>query len=603
MQIAQIIPKTRTQKEAVFDYAIPPEILPQIKIGVLVEVPFHGRKLQGVIIDIKKSSKLQNLKSIIKIIDTTPVIDENHIKLTKWIANYYLASLGQALFSNIVPPAYHAIKEEKSQIDFKTISSKKLSKNILIIAEFSIRLKYYQEEIKKTLANQKSVIILVPDLELIPYFSFSLKNATIFHGKLSKTERWQVFNKIRKGQTSIIIGSQSALFAPLPNLGLIIIDQEESETYKNDRSPRYQAVKTAFKLGEIIKARVILGSLTPSLDSFFETHNGKLILKRSRLKFFPKITIIKKISQKEIIDPLLENRIAKNFMENKKTLLFLDRKGEGVKFLCQDCGWIFLCPNCDTPLTPTATKARCFNCEKDYQLPLKCPKCQSFKLKAYGWGTSQIEKNIKKLFPKAKIIRLENEVTINPKTVPWDIAIATSYALKFTFPPIALVGIIDADQNLSFPDFRASERAFRKIYKFLKIGEEGIIQTHLPESRFIAALAKLDYEKFYNTEISNRRKYLFPPITKLIRLLYRNKNEDVVITETQDKYKKIKNISLKNKSIMLSEPSPAFISRKNKFYRHQIIIRLTGPRSKELEMFLMTLAKEWVIDVDPINLL
>lgn len=601
MQIAKIVPKISTSKVSVFDYEILPEQLVDIKIGVLVLIPFHGRKIEGVIVEIKKTSKLQHLKPIIKIMDPIPVIDKNHLELARWMANYYLAPLGKTIFSAIVPPAIRSIRNAQHFFAKTIIIKRKQTKNYLLVADFATRLKFYKQALKQTLANNLSAIILVPDLTLIPFFQ--LKDAVLLHAGLSKSARWQAWDKIRSGNVKIVIGSQSALFSPVNNLGLVIIDQEENETYKNDRVPRFLASTTALRLGKICHADVILGSVMPTLDSFVLAKENKLILKQQHKNSIIPITIIDLNTQKNFWGDVLESRIRKNLLNQKKTLLFLDRKGEGIKYTCFDCNWVFTCPRCDIPLIPFNQNAsvHCFRCDKNYPIPLKCPNCQSQNLKPLGITTGWIAKNIKNLFPKARIIRIESKTNNNPFKNNWDIAIATSFALKFRFPQIDLVAILDADQGLAIPDFRSSEKTFRKLYKFLKISKNGLIQTHFPSSPRINALAKLDYEAFFSYEYATRKKYLFPPQCNLIRLVYKNSDEEKAISESQKVYQNLTALDL-TKDVIISPPSQAFASKKNDYYRYQIIIKFQAKRSDKLARYLISLSQGWQVDVDPQNL-
>ncbi len=247
MQIARVVPKVKTSGEGIFDYSIPPEILPDMKIGILVLVPFHGRKIEGIVIDIKRSSQITRLKPIISLIDTFPVIDKVHTELAKWMADYYITDFSKTLFENIVPPAKRIIKKrDDSTATLQKLSGNRSPKKYLVVADFQTRLKFYLQAIKKTLARGQQIIILVPDLSLVPYFTRSIKNKiSILHTGLTLTQRWLEWDKIRRGDIDIVIGSNSALFAPVKNLGLIIIDQEENETYKSGQAPRYHTVKVA----------------------------------------------------------------------------------------------------------------------------------------------------------------------------------------------------------------------------------------------------------------------------------------------------------------------------------------------------------------------
>lgn len=613
MQIAQIVPKVHTQKEAIFDYAIPPEILPQMKIGLLVLIPFHGRKLEGIVVAIKRISAIKNLKPIISVIDPTPVIDDIHFKLAQWMANYYLAPLGKTLFENIVPPAKKILKKrflakEELPINkpdkFPTLTARasKVGK-YLIVGEFPKRLNFYLKAIRKTLVSNKQVIILVPDLSLIPHFRELFKNSyALLHSNLTKTQRFVEWDKIRRNKVQIIIGSNSALFAPAKNLGLVIIDQEENETYKNDRSPRFHAVEAAEILTKLAGANLILGSLVPQITTYFKALKRGYLLKKSLRQRKPKIKIVN-FFHHQVISPPLRESVEENLQKKGRAILVLNKKGEGSKFSCLDCSWIMFCPTCGLPAVFQNNQLKCLRCKKDLPTPDQCPKCQGVHLKPSGLGTTKLEKFLKDFWPHLRIIRLEESSTDNPQKGPWDIAISTVYGLKFTFPKINLVAIIDADQALNFPDFHTQEKNFRSLYKFLCVGEEGIIQTNFPESPFIAALGQLSYESFFLDELANRQKFALPPFFQLVRLIYKNQDEEKCRQNTTAVFENLKNSIKKNPSLVLFPAAAAFFKKIRGFYRFEIIIKFRKKLPQDFEDKLRSLPTGWRIDRDPNDLL
>lgn len=546
MQIAKVVPKVKTSGEGIFDYSIPPAILPDIKIGLLVVVPFHGRKVEGIVIDIKRSSQILNLKPIISVIDNIPVVDTTHIELAKWMADYYLTDFSKCLFENIVPPAKRTIKKQSDVgFDTKKRSANQSAKKYLIVADFQTRLKFYLQAIKKTLARGQQVIILVPDLSLIPYFTKYIKNkVAILHAGLTLTQRWLEWDKIRRGDADIVIGSNSALFAPVQNLGLIIIDQEENETYKSGQAPRYHAVKVAEQLSRLTAARLVLGSLTPRVEKYYDaTQNKYLFAKQSKLK--PNIQMVDMNFERSILSQPLQNKIIEILEINQRVLLVLNRKN------------------------------------------------------TLGLTTSKLEKIVKEVFPQIEIARFEKDNEVN-LTNNWNIAIVTNFALKLNLPKIGLVSIMDADQDLNFPDFRASEKTFQMLYKFLRLTKEGIIQTHLPENLVLSALANFDYEKFFLNEIASRQKFNFPPFTHLTRLLYRATSEPVVEKETQTVVAKMKEIASPKTEIL--GPTPTFTQKQRGYFYEQIVIK-SYKRDSILDDFIRHLPKGWVIDIDPFDLL
>lgn len=604
MQIAKVVPKVKTRGDGIFDYAIPPQILPEVKIGVLVLVSFHGQKVEGIIVDIKRSSSIASLKPIIAIIDNVPVIDMVHTQLAKWMADYYLTDFSKCLFEMIVPTAKRTIKKTNRNI-IPTRTPKIIksgAKKYLIMANFSTRLKFYLQAIKKTLDRDQQIIILVPDLDLIPLFTHFLKNKmAILHAELSLTERWQTWDKIRRGEINIVIGSNSALFAPISNLGLVIIDQEENDTYKNYQSPRFNAVKSAEFLTKLTGAKLVLGSLTPNIETFHEAEkDGFLYFKKPNKKF--KSTIVNMNFEKSFLSQVTINIIGENFKAGNKILLVVNRKGEGSQLHCTDCDWVYICPSCGLPPTPFLEKLNCSNCEKTYSIPKQCPKCKSFKLQSFGLTTKKVKKNIEVLFPGIKTIIIEktddNKTNLSGN---WDLAIVTNFALKFNFPSVGLVVIINADQGLTLPDFRMTEKNFQSFYKFLSIAKNGIIQTNFPDSILVTSLSSLNYMAFFENEILNRKKTDFPPFGHLIRLIYKNQSEAKALNEA----KAVSNLIMTkaDSSLKILGPSATFFQRQRGFYFQQIILKFKNKISPDIVKIVKKLPDKWTIDVDPKDLL
>ncbi|HLB95850.1 MAG TPA: primosomal protein N' [Patescibacteria group bacterium] len=619
-----MVPKSRTQKEAVFDYAISPKDLPFIRPGILVEIPFHGRKVEGMVINLKRKSDLSQikLKTIQAVIDPVPVADQNHLKFAQWISDYYLEPLGKTLFENIVPPAKRIIKVQSDiPKDFpapqqtKSIKRGALLNQYLLIADFPKRLAFYLEAIKKTLRQNRGVIIIIPDLSLLKFFPIKMlqkdygkETISLIHSRLSKTLRWLEFQRIRQGKAKIVIGSTSALFVPVQNLGLIIIDQEENDTYKNQRSPRFHASKAAEKLAKLLGANLVLGSITPRVETYYQALKGKYRIIRRPLTQKPLISIINMNSERRAISLSLEKAVEQALQLKKRTLLVLNRKGEGSKLACSDCGWVWRCPRCQLPLIPQKEQIICFRCQKKFSLPERCPRCRGVGLRPYGLGTGKLEKFIQDIFPQSRIIRLEDTSILKFSDSlfrPWDIAITTTFGLKFHFPAVYLVALIDADQGLNWPDFRTQEKNFAIFYKFLKVGERGIIQTHFPENPLISALSGLDFERFFLNEIALRRKYQFPPFVQLIRLLLQNKDEQTSRKKAQEIFQKLQQI--KSKNHLLLGPSAPFFQKKRGSFLQQIMIKILPAQNRQnddiLKEFLRVLPKDWQIDVEPMDLL
>ena len=603
MQIAQIVPKVKTRGSGIFDYSIPPELLVQIKIGLLVQVPFRGRKVEGIILDIKKSSKFENLKPILKVIDPIPVVDRVHIELARWMSDYYLTDFTKTLFENIVPPAKRTIKKNAELdkiITDNIVATNKPRKKFLVVANFKARLDFYQTAITKTLAQNKQVIILVPDLDFVPFFTKRIKEEmAVISSDLTVTKRWKTWDSIRSGESKIVIGSNSALFAPAKNLGLIIIDQEENETYKNDQAPRFNALKVADELSKLTSANLVIGSSAPTTETYFDARKNKYLYKIKN-EIIPEISIINMTFERGALSEPLKEKIEEILEQNKKILIMLDRKGEGARLFCTNCKWLYKCPNCESALTPNLNSAHCASCNKDFPIPVICPSCRKATLKNIGMTTSKLEKIVRELWPQAKTIRVEKDRNDNIDN-NWNIAITTSFALKTPLPKIELVAILDADQSLNFPGYKTEERNFQNYFKFMQLGNTGLIQTHLPENNINTNLGTLNHEAFFNDEITNREKYKFPPFTKITRIIYKNLDKSIGQKEADIVAQKLNDIIKNNNlTITLLGPSASRIPKRGHYY-NQIILKQVK-RSTIVDDYLKSLPKGWIVDVDPFDI-
>ena len=658
MQYAEIVVNSKTNKNNdVFTYSISPADLPKMRAGVLVYVPFHGRILEGIIVGLKKSlpagvapGKIKKIKSIL---DPAPVIDDIHLSLAKWMSGYYFASLGETLFENLVPVAKRQLKTDNSQqltvnINQTATSDKRFAicpKPILIHADFETRFKIYLKAIRQALTANRQAIIIVPDLTYLEYFQRYLPKIEsgpargrtsgqipaaysqdsrqgipprrdrskrskfiVFSSEMTLTERYLVWREIKENNTPIILGSNSALFAPCQNLGLVIVDQEESAFYKSDQSPRWYLPKVAEKLSELAGAQLILGSITPNIESYYQSKHQKIkLLERSIQKIPTKIIDLS--NQKKIISYELEEAIGATLKNKGKVILYVNRKGEGRILTCPDCSHNFLCPECSTPLTPSQNKLICHHCTSEIKVPTQCPNCGNVNLKVVGITTDRIKHLLETIFPDKKISRLEKEVadifklekeSLDRILKEADIIVGTFFLTKSMLPKADLIGIVCADQSLSLPDFRIQERVFSHLLQIIRLGKSAILQTFIPEHAVMKALAKNSYQDFYHHEITDRRELGYPPFSNLTRFIYQNPLEEKCQKETLKLCRVLKHQIEKEKvPAQILGPAPAFYKKIRGRFRYHLILKLKS----HWKPTLSKLPRGWIVDIDPINML
>lgn len=453
-------------------------------------------------------------------------------------------------------------------------------------------------------------IVLVPEIALTPQTVERFKgrfgeDVAVFHSKLSEGERFDEWRRIAKGDVKVVVGARSAVFMPVKNLKLIIIDEEHEHTYKSEVTPKYLTKEIAeFRMNNN-KGLMVLGSATPSLESYTlalgEKYNLVEIDKRVDDKKLPDIRIIDmreelKSGNRSVFSRELLEAIKQNLDNHNQTILFLNRRGYSTFISCRACGYVCTCESCDVSMTYHANtnKLECHYCGAQKEIPNLCPKCGSKYIKYFGAGTEKIEVQIKKFFPNARILRMDLDTTRKKgeheriykefKENKADILIGTQMISKgMDFKNVTLVGVVAADTTLNLPDFRAAERTFQILMQVAGRAGRGeksgkvIIQTYEPEHYSIKYAKNHDYCGFYNEEITYRKILNNPPFTEILYVLFTSEKEDELVKKCMEIKDKIKNKGIVVDSTILG-PTPCPISKINNLFRWHMLIK--GEASK-----------------------
>lgn len=461
----------------------------------------------------------------------------------------------------------------------------------------------YMELIEDSLNKGKTSIVLVPEISLTPQMVLRFQkrfgdNIAAIHSALSDGEKYDEWRRIVSGEAKIVIGARSAIFAPLNNIGMIIIDEEHSDSYKQDDSnPRYNAKDIALLRGKYHNCPVIMGSATPSLEVFARAKKGvfKLLELPNRIngKSLPKINIIdmnEMISKtKGHFSPVLLEAINNRLLKNEQIILLLNRRGYSSFVTCKNCGYTFKCPNCDITLTyhKSSRTLRCHYCGYGTKVYDTCPECHEKSINDLGVGTEKIEEELNKLFPESKILRMDFDTTSRKgmhekmikdfKNHEYDILLGTQIVSKgLDFDNVTLVGVINADTSLNIPDFRSSETTFSLLAQVAgragRSDKEGevVIQTFNPEHYAIQYTKRYDYLGFYNKEMSIRRELKYPPYYYICYVKISGKDNKYIYEESL-KITKLFHNKLINMIIL--GPSPCTIFKLNNIYRYGIILK------------------------------
>ena len=463
----------------------------------------------------------------------------------------------------------------------------------------------YMKLVERVLLEGKSAIILVPEIALTPQMIERFKgrfgvNVALFHSKLSDGERFDEWFRVKEGKSKVIVGARSAIFLPAKNLGLIIIDEEHENTYKSEQNPKYQTKEVAEYLSELKGCKVILGSATPSIETYYRALTGemKLLELNSRVdnKPMPPMKVIDmrnelKGGNKSLFSRELFIAIQERLKRKEQIILFLNRRGFSTFVSCRSCGYVFKCDECDISMTYHKNGLLiCHYCGKTKREPRECPKCHSKYVKFFGAGTQRVEEEVKKYFNNAGILRMDVDTTRDKhsyeriyntfKNGEADILIGTQMVSKgLDFKNVTLVGILAADMSINIPDYRAAERTFQIITQVAGRAGRGdkqgevLIQTYTPQHYSLQYAVNYDYEGFYEKEFTVRAMMKYPPFGKLLLINGTSKKEDLLKNFMHKITMMIKPLVENCLDIEILGPIPCMISKVKENYRWQIVIK------------------------------
>lgn len=494
----------------------------------------------------------------------------------------------------------------------------------------------YMRIIDEVLKDEKEVIVLVPEISLTPQMVNLFKKrfgstVAILHSRLSDGEKYDEWRKIEKKEVKIVIGARSAIFAPFTNLGMIIIDEEHTTTYKQENSPRYSAIDVALYRAKTHNCPVILGSATPSLESFtrVKTNEYELLTLKNRVNNnMPKVELVSMREEMRKNHPIISEKLNEYILDRlekkEQIILLLNRRGYSTIVTCKECGHVFKCPNCEIPLTyhKNINKMKCHYCNYEKSIDLVCPKCKKNTLTSYGMGTEKLQEIISKLYKDAKVVRMDVDTTStkgsHEKIIndfmnhEYDILIGTQMIAKgLDFPLVTLVGVINADASLNIPDFRSSERTYELLSQVAgRAGRKDlsgnvVIQGFNIDHYSIELSKKHNYELFYNEEIKIRKALNYPPFCNLAFIYLKGKDINTLNKEGQNIVNFLKK---KIDNAVVLGPSMANVFKINNIYNVQIIIKYKS--LKTIYEYLDYLNKHYLlnskltfeIDINPLRM-
>jgi len=702
-----IVDISHEKLDKTFQYLIPQELVEEVRVGVLVDIPFGKRSLTGYVVELTDEAEfdVSRLKPIIGVKKGSVPIESQLIELAGWMRKNYGGTMNQAL-KTVIP-----IKQKTKAIErkiLKLIISKeeagrklalfedkkftakaKLLRELILageleqslvtqklnvpsstikslerdfIIEIQVTTEYrnpvnhleskgyhltlnerqqavvdhitadmedgqsktyllkgvtgsgktevYMELIAHTIASGKQAIVLIPEIALtfqtvMRFYNRFGDRVSIMNSRLSQGERYDQYLRAKNGDIDIMIGPRSALFAPFERLGLIIIDEEHESSYKSETIPRYHARETAIERARINHASVVLGSATPSLDSYYQAENGTFELleltQRVQEKSLPSCEVIDlrdelKNGNRSILSERLQELMEDRLAKKQQIMLFLNRRGVAGFVSCRACGHVVKCPHCDVSLSQHNNgKMVCHYCGYEEPEPKVCPSCGSKYISGFKAGTQKIEEMVSKRFPQARVLRMDFDTTRTKDSYEQilqafanqeaDILIGTQMIVKgHDFPNVTLVGVLAADMSLHISDFHAAERTFQLLTQAAGRAGRGdepgdvIIQTYNPEHYAVLTAKAQDYESFYEQEIMYRKLGFYPPVWNLLLIMCTSENEKQLQCAGEKIAKRLQghvdgDAEFERKPIQIVGPADATIARVNDVYRKVIYIK------------------------------
>ncbi len=655
-----------------FQYEIPDSLIGKLQLGQRVWVRVRERKLVGYIVAFSEEKGYDQVKAIDSLIDEKPLLDAHFLDLSHWISERYFCSQGQAIEAILPAPfkkgrflmksrakkisetaesvnptdlALTPFQEEAYRRISEKIQAKKSAVFLLHGITGSGKTEVYMHVIRDLLKESRGSIMLVPEISLTPqtvdrFYSRFGDCLAVIHSRLPQGRRVEEWHRIRSGKARVVVGARSAVFSPVQNLGLIVIDEEHDTSYKQGETPRYHAREVAAWRTKAARAVLLLGGATPSLESYFSSEtptqvfSGKPEICRLELperiekRPLPQVEIVdmrRPVKEKRdyIFSPALESAVIAALEKKEQVMLLLNRRGFSTHLHCNGCGYVVRCENCRISMAYHFDKSilLCHLCEFRMTPERLCPSCRKSYLHYFGIGTQKVYEEAHRLFPAARLERMDTDSTKKKdghelilrsfKRGDIDILIGTQMIAKgHDFPNVSLIGVISADTALHIPDFRASERTFALLTQVAGRAGRGdipgkvIIQTHVPHHYSIQSAKDHNYLEFYNQEIEFRRELNMPPHTHLVRVVFSSLIEKEVIRQILVFAKTLELKLPQNPAMKILGPAPALVSREkgqfhwNFYLKGPDVFAINALLRQELAVFKKSRVTISV-DVDP----
>ncbi len=641
-----------------YTYQVPETI--DVVPGHRVTVPFGRRTTYGFVVSLGTEDPGLEVKAILTA-GREPLLLPHQVELARLVAAHYWVPLIECIRAMLPPrvrstgssgsapstrqrrhsrlldltggpyrgrPAVEPTAEQAAALEVIVSNPSTLLHGVIASGKTEV----YLAAAERVLAQDLRVLLLVPEISLTPQLVQRVRErlqapVAILHSQLTELERSQQWWRARRGEAGVVLGSRSAVFAPIPRLGLVCLDEEGSAAYKQDRMPRYEAGWVARRLAAVTGARLVAGSATPSVSTYFQAARGELGLAKLTRRIRGQSADVELVDMRDELAAGHRQPLSRRLLEvvdrtlknEEQVILYLNRRGLSTFVLCRECGRSVQCLGCSVALVQHAEIEGlvCHYCGYSRPMPATCPHCGSRQIRGMGMGTQRLETMVRKLWPHARVLRLDSDAARGPDSYfdIWetfsegraDILVGTQLVARgFDLPAVTCVGVVDADLPLHFPDYRSAENTFALVTQVAgRAGRDGrpahvIVQTSNPEHYSLRCAAAGDYEGFYVAELPSRKAYTFPPYAELAVLTRSDADDARAAAEAREAAEALATGLLREaiEGIRVMGPSPAFIHRLRGEYRWQVTLKGDG---LERARHLAPRGRGWSYDVDPVT--
>ncbi|MFL2459445.1 MAG: primosomal protein N' [Candidatus Pseudothioglobus sp.] len=638
-----------------FDYLCKEKVV----IGSRVKVPFGSKKVTGIVLSHKDKSSFSKLKEVEEVIDHEALLSKEILEFLTWSANYYHHPIGEVL-SNAIPknlrngkpallkkPSEAHVKVSSTDIQLTTEQSFAINEVLKSSSEFngfllhgvtgSGKTEVYLNITERLLKTGKQVLVLVPEIGLTPQMISRFKEriegqVVAVHSQLNDTQKQDAYLLAKNGDAKVILGTRSAIFTPIPNLGLVIVDEEHDNSFKQQSNFRYSARDLSFMRAKFANVPLILGTATPSLETLKNVIEKKLarltLTSRPGEAIMPSIDLIDMRSQpSEPLSKPLIARIKHYLSESRQVMLFINRRGYAPIYYCTECGWQSECTSCDSRLVyhRSINRLKCHHCGLEKSPESSCPSCSSKELKILGYGTERLEENLESFFPSTEVIRIDRDTTRKKKAFATHlkkinsgepcIIIGTQMLAKgHDFSNLAFVGILDVDVGLMSTDFRATEHLAQLLVQVSgrcgrgKYKGEVNIQTRYPNHPIFNFVKDSRYTEYAKTLLLERKDTKLPPFAHQALICANAKNKILAENFLTEVAQLINSIEIE--SVEIWGPVPGVIERKSDYYYFNLYLqsedrgklrRLIQTFYQHVETIRVSSSVRWFVDIDPVE--